>query len=56
MNKLLLIAVGIATAAAQFTYEYSPFYVNNMENSYLDFNFNFATDLYYTTTYGGANQ
>lgn len=52
MNKLLVIAAGVATVCADYTYTYAPFVDSGMENDYFNFEFDFATDAYYTTTYG----
>jgi hypothetical protein len=50
MNKLIFIALGIASASAAYEYNYAPFSGNNA-NDYFDFEFGVLSDAYYTTTY-----
>jgi hypothetical protein len=49
MNKLVLVALGIASVSAAYEYNYAPF--ADSPNVYFDFEFGVLADAYYTTTY-----
>jgi hypothetical protein len=49
MNKLLLIALGIASAAAGYVQNYYP--MANNPNNYFDVSFGIYSDIFYSTNY-----
>lgn len=52
MFKLIALALGVASASANYAYSWSPF---EEKNQYFDMNVGVLADAYYTTTYKGAD-
>lgn len=53
MFKVILAAIGIVAASAQYEYTWAPFEDNH--NNYFNFEMDVVADAYYTTTYQSAD-